>query len=261
MPVATFIVAVIFSADKLRVDVLLIMILISVGVVVASYGEIEFNVIGTMCQLTGILCEALKLVLTQVLLQKRGLTLNPVTSLYYIAPCSFLFLLPPWLLLEKPTLELSQIRMNLMTFFSNAFCALALNIVMFLVIGRSGAVTFRVAGVLKDWLLISLSMLIFPDYFLTKLNVIGYAIALSGVVMYQIIKARDSNQHIETIEKGNKGQIHSPTFTYHNPISQIKYRNVKIIFSDIIQLCSFVMQELKLAWLLILKFELQTTMI
>lgn len=206
MPVATFIVAVIFSADKLRVDVLLIMILISVGVVVASYGEIEFNVIGTMCQLTGILCEALKLVLTQVLLQKRGLTLNPITSLYYIAPCSFLFLLPPWLLLEKPTLEVSQIQMNLMTFFSNAFCALALNIVMFLVIGRSGAVTFRVAGVLKDWILITLSMVIFPDYFLTKLNVIGYAIALCGVVMYQVIKARDSSQHIiETIEKGNKG--------------------------------------------------------
>lgn len=191
MPVATFLMAVICGTDTLRCDVFLNMLLVSVGVVVSSYGEIHFNVVGTLYQVTGIFAEALRLVLTQVLLQKKGLTLNPITSLYYIAPCSFVFLFVPWYLLEKPEMELSQIQFNFWIFFSNAFAALALNFSIFLVIGRTGAVTIRVAGVLKDWLLIALSTVIFPESTITKLNIIGYAIALSGVVMYNYLKVKD----------------------------------------------------------------------
>lgn len=84
---ATFVVAVFCGTDKLRWDVFLNMLLVSAGVVISSYGEIHFNVIGTVFQVTGIFAEALRLVLTQVLLQKKGLSLNPITSLYYIAPC------------------------------------------------------------------------------------------------------------------------------------------------------------------------------
>ena len=81
--------AVVCGTDKLRCDVFFNMLLVSVGVVVSSYGEIHFNVVGTVYQVTGIFAEALRLVLTQVLLQKKGLTLNPITSLYYIAPCRY----------------------------------------------------------------------------------------------------------------------------------------------------------------------------
>ncbi|CAH9069544.1 unnamed protein product [Cuscuta epithymum] len=192
MPVATFVVAVVCGTDKLRCDVFLNMVLVSIGVVVSSYGEIHFNVVGTVYQVTGIFAEALRLVLTQVLLQKKGLTLNPVTSLYYIAPCSFVFLFIPWYLLEMPGMEVTQIQFNFWIFFSNALCALALNFSIFLVIGRTGAVTIRVAGVLKDWILIALSTVVFPESTITKLNIIGYAIALCGVVMYNYLKVKDA---------------------------------------------------------------------
>ncbi|XP_061366276.1 probable sugar phosphate/phosphate translocator At3g17430 [Gastrolobium bilobum] len=191
MPVATFLVAVICGTEKLRCDVFLNMLLVSVGVVISSYGEIHFNVLGTVYQVTGIVAEALRLVLTQVLLQKKGLTLNPITSLYYIAPCSFVFLFVPWYILEKPEMEDPHMQFNFWIFFSNALCALALNLSTFLVIGRTGAVTIRVAGVLKDWLLISLSTVLFPESKISGLNVVGYAIALSGVVFYNYLKVRD----------------------------------------------------------------------
>ncbi|GAB4859015.1 hypothetical protein Ancab_010484 [Ancistrocladus abbreviatus] len=191
MPVATFLVAVVCGTDKLRCDVFLNMVLISVGVVISSYGEIHFNILGTMYQVTGIFAESLRLVLTQVLLQKKGLTLNPITSLYYIAPCSFVFLFIPWFLLEKSAIDVSQIQFNFWIFFSNALCALALNFSIFLVIGRTGAVTIRVAGVLKDWILIALSTVIFPESTITGLNIIGYAIALCGVVIYNYLKVKD----------------------------------------------------------------------
>lgn len=101
VPVATFLMAVLCGTDKARLDVFLNMLLVSVGVVISSYGEIHFKVVGTLYQVTGIFAEALRLVLTQVLLQKKGLTLNPITSLYYIAPCRYvtrvLFLTHPFL--------------------------------------------------------------------------------------------------------------------------------------------------------------------
>ena len=93
--------------------------------------------------------------------------------------CSFVFLFVPWYLLEKPEMHVSQIQFNLWIFFSNALCALALNFSIFLVIGRTGAVTIRVAGVLKDWILIALSTVIFPESTITGLNIIGYAIGNS----------------------------------------------------------------------------------
>ncbi|OIV95344.1 hypothetical protein TanjilG_07500 [Lupinus angustifolius] len=191
MPVATFLTAVSWGTEKLRCDVFWNMVLVSVGVVISSYGEIHFNVIGTVYQVTGIVAEALRLVLTQVLLQKKGLTLNPITSLYYIAPCSFVFLFVPWYILEKPEMEDPHMQFNFWIFFSNALCALALNLATFLVIGRTGAVTIRVAGVLKDWLLITLSTVLFPESKITGLNIIGYAIALIGVVFYNYLKLRD----------------------------------------------------------------------
>ncbi|CAO2817828.1 unnamed protein product [Amaranthus hypochondriacus] len=191
MPVATFLMAVVCGTDKLRCDVFLNMMLVSVGVVISSYGEIHFNIVGTLYQVTGILAEALRLVLTQVLLQKKGLNLNPITSLYYIAPCSFVFLFIPWYMLEQPQMDISRIQFNFWIFFSNAICALALNFSIFLVIGRTGAVTIRVAGVLKDWILIALSTVIFPESTITGLNIIGYAVALLGVVMYNYLKVKD----------------------------------------------------------------------
>lgn len=75
-----------------------------------------------------------------------------------------------------PGMEVSQIQFNFRIFFSNALCALALNFSIFLVIGRTSAVTIRVAGVLKDWILISLSTVVFPESTITTLNIVGYAI-------------------------------------------------------------------------------------
>lgn len=80
-------------------------------------------------------------------------------------------------------MEVSQIQFNFWIFFSNALCALALNFSIFLVIGRTGAVTIRVAGVLKDWILIALSTVIFPESAITGLNIIGYAIGKFHSIM------------------------------------------------------------------------------
>ena len=57
----------------------------------------------------------------QILLQRRGLSLNPITTMYYIAPCSFAFLALPWALIEaKAVLSDPTVKFDIPIFVSNA---------------------------------------------------------------------------------------------------------------------------------------------
>jgi drug/metabolite transporter (DMT)-like permease len=100
MPVAVFSVGCAFGTDKFNWPTMLNMLLVTLGVAVASYGEINFDLTGVLYQLCSIVTESVRLILVQILLQSRGLKLNPVTTLYYVAPCCFCFLLLPFFALE-----------------------------------------------------------------------------------------------------------------------------------------------------------------
>ena len=65
-------------------------------------GELNFNLLGVLFQGTSIVTESSRLVLIQILLQQRGIKLNPITTLYYIAPACFVFLMFPFAFLELP---------------------------------------------------------------------------------------------------------------------------------------------------------------
>lgn len=58
----------------------------------------------------------------------------------------------------------------------NSLCTFALNLSVFLVISHTSALTIRVAGVVKDWVVVLLSALVFADTKLTLINLLGYAI-------------------------------------------------------------------------------------
>lgn len=54
-----------------------------------------------------------------------------------------------------------QVRLDVPIFVSNAAAAFGLNMSVFMLIGKTSALTMNIAGVIKDWLLIGLSVLIF----------------------------------------------------------------------------------------------------
>ncbi|KAF5728216.1 sugar phosphate/phosphate translocator [Tripterygium wilfordii] len=66
----------------------------------------------------------------------------------------------------------------------NSLCTFALNLSVFLVISHTSALTIRVAGVVKDWVVVLLSALFFADTKLTIINLFGYGIAILGVASY-----------------------------------------------------------------------------
>lgn len=87
VPVAVFILGVAVGLEVMSYRMLLIMSLISVGVLVASYGEIDINWIGVVYQMGGVLAEALRLIFMEILVKRKGLRVNPISIMYYVSPC------------------------------------------------------------------------------------------------------------------------------------------------------------------------------
>lgn len=185
MPVAVFILGVAAGLEAMSCRMLLIMSVISLGVVVASYGEISISWIGVVYQMGGVVGEALRLIFMEIFVKRKGLKLNPISIMYYVSPCSALCLFIPWIFLEKPKMDANGLwNFPPLVLILNCLCTFALNISVFLVISHTSALTIRVAGVVKDWVVVLLSALIFADTKLTLINVFGYGIAIAGVVAY-----------------------------------------------------------------------------
>lgn len=93
-PVAVLFVAWGWGVENPSLQKLLNILVIVAGVALASFGEIAFRWAGFFYQLGGIVFEAMRLVMIQVLLSEDGQKMDPLVSLYYYAPvCAVMNLL------------------------------------------------------------------------------------------------------------------------------------------------------------------------
>ncbi|KAK9825826.1 hypothetical protein WJX81_000501 [Elliptochloris bilobata] len=166
------------------------MALIAFGVAVCAYGEVNLPLKGVAQQLTALLFEAARLTLVQLLINSKGLQMNPLQSLYYISPACLLCLTPPLVLLElRSMMRDADLNLNPAVLLANALSAFALNLAVFLLIGKTSALTMNIAGVIKDWLLIFCSYYLFKAP-VTALNMLGYAFCCAGVAVYNYMKLK-----------------------------------------------------------------------
>ncbi|KAF8393228.1 hypothetical protein HHK36_021469 [Tetracentron sinense] len=199
MPVAVYSIGVLFKKESFKTQSMANMLSISFGVAIAAYGEARFDSWGVILQLSAVAFEATRLVLIQILLTSKGITLNPITSLYYVAPCCLVFLFVQWMIVEFPMLkQTSSFHFDYVIFGTNSLCAFALNLAVFLLVGKTSALTMNVAGVVKDWLLIAFSWSVIKDT-VTPVNLVGYGLAFLGVAYYnhsklQALKAKEAQK-------------------------------------------------------------------
>lgn len=193
MPVAVFLLGASFGLEELSLKMMGTMSVISGGVLIASYGEVNFNWIGVVYMMGGVVGEAFRLIFIELLLKRKGLKMDPITMMYYVSPCSAVCLFVPWLVLEKPKMDAAmQWHFDPVIMTLNALCTFALNVSVFLVISHTSALTIRVAGVIKDWVVVLVSVYLFADTKLTTINIFGYVIAIVGVYMYNSQKLKDA---------------------------------------------------------------------
>jgi drug/metabolite transporter (DMT)-like permease len=207
-------VAVLLTSWALRVEEVNFMKLFNVsfivlGVVIASFGEIDFVLAGFLYQLAGLIFEAVRINLVQTLLNGAEYKMDPLVSLYYFAPVCAVMNTIVALFLEVPQVTMAEFNaVGVPIFIANALCAFLLNVaVVFLVslqpksscsfnnkltelqIGKTSGLVLTLCGVLKDILLVIASVLIWGTM-ISHLQMFGYSIALLGMLWFKFGKEK-----------------------------------------------------------------------
>jgi len=176
--------------------------------VLASLGEIEFSWIGFVFQVGGIVFEAMRVVMVEVLLKGEGemQKMDPLVSLYYYAPVCAAMNAIVALLTESGSFNTDDLwHTGVGVLVLNAAVAFMLNVSsVFLVcgspapvppardlshrltppqIGKTSGLVLTLTGILKNVLLIFASILIWHTS-ITALQFLGYSVALLGLLIY-----------------------------------------------------------------------------
>ncbi|KAF5236669.1 hypothetical protein FAUST_6465 [Fusarium austroamericanum] len=177
--------------------------IIVVGVAIASFGEIEFSVWGFIFQMCGTIAEAVRVVMIQVMLSAEGLRMDPLVGLYYYAPVCTLMNLVVVLFSEGPRFKWEDAATaGYGMLFANAFLAFILNVISVVLvspdqkldilpvltalqIGKTSGLVMTLSGILKSILLVAASVVIWSTH-ISLLQTLGYSIALMGLVLYSV---------------------------------------------------------------------------
>lgn len=185
-PVAVLLIGWAFGVSPPNLKTLGNVSFIVVGVVIASYGEIKFVMVGFLFQLGGIIFEATRLVMMQRLLSSAEFKMDPLVSLYYFAPVCAVMNGIVSLIVEVPKMSWADVQnVGYFTLISNAMIAFLLNVSVVFLIGKTSSLVMTLCGVLKDILLVLASMIIFMDP-VSGIQFFGYSIALGGLVYYKL---------------------------------------------------------------------------
>ncbi len=104
-------------------------VVIVIGVAIASFGEINFSLIGFLYQVAGIVFEAMRITMIQVMLSAEGMKMDPLVGLYYYAPVCAAFNILVALFSEVPDFKYQDLLdTGFSVLFLNALVAFLLNV-------------------------------------------------------------------------------------------------------------------------------------
>lgn len=118
-----------FGVANPKMKVLVNVSIIVLGVAIASFGEISFSWIGFFYQMGGIVFEAIRLVMIQILLSGEGQNMDPLVSLYYYAPVCAAMNFFVAAAMELSSFQMADLwRAGVFTLLLNAMVAFMLNV-------------------------------------------------------------------------------------------------------------------------------------
>ena len=250
-PLFVLIFSVIFGLERPNCMLLSSMALVTAGVMLCSYGEVLFDWVGFGYVLSAAMAGGLRWSLSQLLLQTadggdskpsllgtgssigtnqagvQDITatlhanlLKSVELLYHQLPVSVCALVPAWGLLEQArfflwvseqeeTVGLLMLKLACVI-VGCSLLAFALIVTELSLLALTSSVTLSIAGIAKELMLIAAAVALFGDE-LSKLNLVGFFIALAGVGLYKLYKFRamglcDDNSAAQVAEEGEQEQ-------------------------------------------------------
>eukprot|EP00878_Enallax_costatus_P024815 GHUV01026506.1.p1 GENE.GHUV01026506.1~~GHUV01026506.1.p1 ORF type:complete len:292 (+),score=48.83 GHUV01026506.1:214-1089(+) len=162
---------------------------IALGTALAAYGEVHNSVVGVVIMFVSEACEAIRLVMTQLLLQ--GLKMGPFEGVMWLAPACFAWLMLGAAVVEWPAMVRAGhqgIPAQHPGLFILAACmGFAVNVLAYATIKLASSLTLKVLGCVKNALVIVAAMILFAEE-VTVLQGLGYGISTAAFGLYTHIK-------------------------------------------------------------------------
>ncbi|XP_072025808.1 solute carrier family 35 member E3-like isoform X2 [Amphiura filiformis] len=171
----------------------LTLIPITLGVILNSYYDVRFNVLGTAYATMGVLVTSLYQVWVQA--KQQEFQVNSMQLLYYQAPLSAAILscLVPFFepVLSEGGLFQGWPTEALTMMFLSGCIAFSVNLTIFWIIGNTSPVTYNMVGHMKFCLTLLGGYFLFADPL--KLNqMLGVAMTFSGILLYTHFKLKEN---------------------------------------------------------------------
>ncbi|KAK3995619.1 triose-phosphate transporter family-domain-containing protein [Cladorrhinum sp. PSN332] len=191
-PVAVLLTAWTWGVEEPSLKRFLNILIIVFGVSLASLGEIDFSFVGFMFQVGGIVFEAMRLIMIQVLLSGSDESdesvkkMDPLVSLYYYAPVCAVMNIAIAVASEAGRFDWADLqRVGMGLLLLNALVAFLLNVSSVFLIGKTSGLVMTLTGILKNILLVVVAVMIWHTS-ITALQAFGYSIALAGLLYYSL---------------------------------------------------------------------------
>lgn len=200
--------------------------LISSGIALASYGSTQFVLHGFLLVLAASMLGTLRWVLTQSLLSQMEESSNRILAVvYYISPASALGLMPIALLSEgtsivqsKFVLDSQLLLLSMVLMLISGSLAFVLIFVEILLVKKTSALSLGIAGSLKDVTQVLLAVMIFGEV-LSPVNVMGLVVATCGMMLYTYLKNSKAEQewtYAQLATSENAGDDLDKTVRHHD---------------------------------------------
>ncbi|KAJ3680223.1 hypothetical protein LUZ60_016501 [Juncus effusus] len=186
----------IFLKKKFSQSVRLSLLVLLLGVGIASVTDLELNMLGSILSLLAIATTCVGQILTNTI-QKR-LKVSSTQLLYQSAPyqSAILFATGPFVdqLLTNQNVFSHAYTLPVVGFIVlSCLIAVSVNFSTFLVIGTTSPVTYQVLGHLKTCLVLSFGYTLLHDPF-TARNILGILIAIFGMGLYSFFSVREGKK-------------------------------------------------------------------
>jgi len=191
VPAFTVLLQVIFFRQPSPTLIYLSLVPVVGGVGLASFTEVNFNVTGFTTALVASLTTSIQSIVSSLILT-GPMRLDSVNMVYYMAPVSFILIVPFAFFYEYTRLleyDHTMYGFNYVAavLLTSGAVAYLLNICTFFAIKSTSPLTFTVFGNLKVVVVIIISVLIFRNE-VTIMNGIGCVVAIIGIIWYNSIE-------------------------------------------------------------------------
>lgn len=185
-----------FFRKKFSRSIQLALVILLLGVGIATVTDLQLNVLGSVLSLLAVLTTCVAQIMTNTIQKK--FKVSSTQLLYQSCPYQAitLFVVGPFLdalLTNKNVLAFKYTPLVLAFIVLSCMISVSVNFSTFLVIGKTSAVTYQVLGHLKTCLVLAFGYVLLHDPFSWR-NILGILVALVGMVLYSYCCSLESQQ-------------------------------------------------------------------